>query len=81
MIISQNRKQDAQALIRERQAIEEVIAYDERGALNERYEKMGNMPDLWGKNPFADNRDNRAEEFSFVLPKVQTGNVDKGNTL
>lgn len=52
-----------------------------RDAYNEQYEKMGIMPDLWRKNPFAAIRDNRAEGFSFVLPKVQTGNVDNGSTL
>ena len=52
-----------------------------RDAYNEQYEKMGIMPDLWRKNPFADIRDNRAEGFPFVLSKVQTGNVDKGSTL
>ena len=41
-----------------------------RGAYNERYQKMGIMPDLWWKNPFADIRDNRAEGFSFILPKM-----------
>ena len=52
-----------------------------RDAYNEQYEKMGIMPDLWRKNPFAAIRDNRAEGFSFVLPKLQTGNVDNGSTF